>query len=164
MLIIYSLLYCIIVIAAFMSRVETGSSVSTAGSTETYWIVGAVLGALVLLLLSLILIYLITRHKKRRKDSLQTVLQTAQPQVLQVIIFYLTFMCLVARKTYSKHPSAVLPKCDHLDHIRDDTCSPRVQSALSLVRPQISLKLSWTRTPLATEHAEHCARVSKLVL
>lgn len=68
-----------------MSRVETGSSVSTAGSTETYWIVGAVLGALVLLLLSLILIYLITRHKKRRKDSLQTVLQTAQPQVLQVI-------------------------------------------------------------------------------
>ena len=88
-----------------MSRVETGSSVSTAGSTETYWIVGAVLGALVLLLLSLILIYLITRHKKRRKDSLQTVLQTAQPQVLQVIIFYLTFMCLVARKTYSKHPS-----------------------------------------------------------
>lgn len=72
--------------SAFMSRVETGSSVSTAGSTETYWIVGAVLGALVLLLLSLILIYLITRHKKRRKDSLQTVLQTAQPQVLQVII------------------------------------------------------------------------------
>ena len=52
-----------------MSRVETGSSVSTAGSTETYWIVGAVLGALVLLLLSLILIYLITRHKKRRKEE-----------------------------------------------------------------------------------------------